>query len=234
MRRKVQLFLLLLLVAASTESGVQASTDCERWIATYKTQLEHAKAVKRMQAAHARLKQAAQRKMAVYVKKPAPVRPKPVRPFLVSVPKPKLTPEQMLERFNLLCGDLPEEPKNETTDKVLAGPDTPEFVAEMTPPFLPRLPTVTETDDELIPPNLLPPYVPTGTGGSSYMPPVGGGIPVFGGGGGGGGNGGQVTPSGGGDTPPTIPGIVPEPGSLSLILTGVAGAAGVVRRRRYS
>jgi PEP-CTERM motif len=228
LKRKVQLFLLLLLVAASTESGVQASTDCERWIATYKTQLEHAKAVKKIEAAHQRLKRAAQRKMAVYVKKPAPVRP---RPFLVQVPKPKLTPEQVLERFNLLCGDLPGEPKTETFDRVIDGPPTPEFVSEMSPPFVPLLPTDTDTYDELIPPGVLTSYVPPGADGPGYPPTGGGGFtgPIFGGGGSGG-KSGQVTTTSVGDTPP--PGIVPEPSSVALMLTGVAAVAGAVRRRR--
>src|SRR5260370_34735616 len=67
MRRKLQLLLLLLLIAGTTETGMRASTDCERWMAAYKVQLAHAKALKRMQAAHARVKRLAQKKLADYV-----------------------------------------------------------------------------------------------------------------------------------------------------------------------
>lgn len=145
MRRKIQLLLLLLLVAASTETGVRASTDCERWIATYKAELAHAKAVKRLQAAHARVKHAAQRRLANYVKRPAA--PKPV---LAHYAKPRLTPEQMLERFELLCGDLPEDGKpSGALDKLLDGKMPPFELASDEPSFLPLIPG--DTDEGLIP-----------------------------------------------------------------------------------
>jgi hypothetical protein len=210
---------------------MQASTDCERWIATYKTQLEHAKAVKKLQAAHARLKRAAQKKMAVYVKKPAPAHRRPARPVLAHAVKPKLTPEQMLERFNLLCGDLPDGPKKDTLDEVVDGPPFPEFVADMTP-YTPFGPTDDDTNNDLIPPIFLPPYSPGGNTTGGGVPPTGGGGfgPVLGGGSGG--KGGQVTTSTGGDTPTPSVGVVPEPSSVALMFTGAAAIAGLVRRRR--
>jgi hypothetical protein len=216
------------LVAASTATGVKASTDCERWIATYKAELAHARAVKRLQAAHARVKHAAQRRLANYVKKPAA--PKPVLAHYV---KPRLTPEQ------LLCGDLPEGAKPPRgLDKLLDGKMPPMELASDGPPFLPLIPE--DTDEGLIPEAGVPPYVPPGMSTGSSGPFGGGGFaPPMGGDGGynGGGNGGQVvsTSSGteGGGTPPPPPVLtaVLEPDSLTLLLTGVAAAAGAMRRR---
>jgi hypothetical protein len=231
-QRKLQLVILLVLIAVCSDAGVRASTDCEKWVASYKTQLEHAKAVRRIQAANARMKRLAQRKLATYVKKPKPAAPVASPVHFV---KPKYTREQMLERFTLLCGDLPTDSVPE--DKLLEGKKTPdEFVSELTPwvPF-----ELASTDDDwLIPTGDLPPYSPPGSsgpggggGGGGYIPP-----PIFGGGGstsspgggedtggpGGGGGGGVVTPVS----------DVPEPGSLVLMLTGIAGAAGMAQRRR--
>src|SRR5260370_34131603 len=102
MLRKLQLLLLLVLIAGTTETGVRASTDCERWIASYKAELAHAKALKRLAAAKGRVKRLAQRKLATYVKRPTAR--KPMRTHFV---RPKYTRQQMMDRFNVLCGELP-------------------------------------------------------------------------------------------------------------------------------
>ncbi len=94
MHRKLQLVILLFLIAGTTETGVQASTDCERWISSYKAELAHTQALRRAQAAQERLKRAAKRKLANYVRKPSP--PKPMLAHFV---KPRLTRQQMLDRF---------------------------------------------------------------------------------------------------------------------------------------
>lgn len=189
--------------------------------------------MKRLQAAHARVKHAAQRRLANYVKKPAA--PKPVLAHYV---KPRLTPEQMLERFELLCGDLPEGAKpSRALDKLLDGKMPPMELASDEPPFLPLIPG--DTEDGVIPGVGVPPYAPPGTSIGSGGPSGGGGFaPTMGGGGGygGGGNGGQVVNNSGGGTesggtPPPVLTAVPEPGSLALLLTGVAAAAGAMRRR---
>jgi hypothetical protein len=217
MRRKLQLMLLLLLIAGTTETGMRASTDCERWMAAYKVQLAHAKAMKRMQAAHARVKHLAQKKLANYVKKPAA--PKPAH-FV----KPRYTRQQMLDRFNIACGDLPDGSK--PADQLVEGKKTPaEFLAEMEP-YEP-MGLIAPEDGGLIPSGDLPPYTPPGGDGGG--PPGGvAGPPIFGGGGGGGNGGGG---GGGGQTPTPPITTVPEPGSLVMMLTGIAGAAGAIRRR---
>jgi hypothetical protein len=76
---------------------------------------------------------------------------------------------------------------------------------------------------EMITENDVPPF----TGGSSPGYPSSGGPPIytppFTGG---------ITPSGGPPSgPPDTPPIVPEPSNCILVLTGVAGAAGEIRRR---
>ena len=226
-----------MLIAVCGEAGVHASTDCEKWVASYKEQLAHAKAVRRMQAANARMKRLAQRKMATYVKKPKPPAPKVLPAKYV---KPRYTREQMLERFTLLCGDLPVE-NTPTATKLIEGKETPEeFVSEMS--LWAPVEFASLEGDGLIPEGDMPPY--TGSWGGGDMPPGGGwgggfgGSPIFVGGGGqtGGPGGGGGETSGPGGTsvlpPPPATSPVPEPGSLVLLLTGAAGAAGAVCRRR--
>ncbi len=220
MSRKLQLVLLLLLIVGTTETGVRASTDCERWMAAYKTNLAHAKAVRRMQAAHERVKHLAQRKLANYVKKPSA--PKPVRAHFV---RPKYTRQQMLDRFNILCGDLPG--MNKPADQLMEGKMTPvEFASEMKP-FVPV--DLENTDDGglIASTDGPPPYEPPTNGpgdGPNTGGPGGGGPPIYGGGPGGG-----TTTS----EPPPAPPIttVPEPGSIVMVLTGLVGSAGAARRR---
>jgi PEP-CTERM motif len=233
-RRRLQLVILIMLIAVCGEAGVHASTDCEKWVASYKEQLAHAKALRRMQAANARMKRLAQRKMATYVKpKPKPAAPKALPANYVK-PKPRYTKEQMLERFTLLCGDLPTESVPALETKLEENGPPKDFVPDMTAPWVPVEFASTEGDG-LIPTEDVPPYSPPGYGGTGPGGGGGGGGfvgPVFGGGGGGqtsgSGGGGE---GGGGGTPVTVS-SVPEPGSLVLLLTGVAGAAGVMRRRR--
>ncbi|MDE3106281.1 MAG: hypothetical protein KGK08_14015, partial [Acidobacteriota bacterium] len=109
MRRRSIMLLLFALLIASSATGVSASTDCQRWITAYRAQLAQNRAIKRMQLAHARVKHYAKHKLAGYVaKKPHPAQPKVIRVHSV---RPRYTRRQILDRFNLLCGDLPETQK---------------------------------------------------------------------------------------------------------------------------
>ena len=103
--RRLLLLLLVLLVVATSATGVSASTDCERWIASYKQSLAQQSSVKRLKAAKLSLRRYARRKIAAYTA-PAPT-PKPNLIRASSV-RPRLTPQQMLRRFTVLCGELPE------------------------------------------------------------------------------------------------------------------------------
>jgi hypothetical protein len=158
MRRLLQLLLMVLIVTASA-TGVRASTDCERWFVAYKQELAHAKAVQRIQAA----KRRARRKLAGYVK------PKPVnKPKLVHVVhRPPMNRSEMLRKFNLACGVLPED----SADEPLVSEETPvEFASER--PLDDGLGLIPGQDGPLLPLNDPPPF-------AAVNGPSGGGPPIY-------------------------------------------------------
>jgi hypothetical protein len=204
MRRLIYLLLLVLFVGVSA-TCVNASTDCERWFAAYRQELAHTRSVQRIAAAKRRAKLYAQRKLAGYV---AP------KPTLLRAKSPRMNRQQTLHHFELACGVLPEDES-----------DTP-VIAEETPgPFnahplndgdgVDLLPSV---PDGLIAENDAPPAPSTGGSSPSFSSPGGPAVvtPPF-------------TGPPGSDTP--VPPAVPEPSSYILMLTGLAGAAGEIRRR---
>jgi hypothetical protein len=219
MRRLLYLLLLVTFVSISA-TCVNASTDCERWFAAYRQELAHNRQVQRIAAAKRRAKLYAQRKMAGYIPKP--------KPKTILKPGPRMTRRQTLHHFDLACGTLP-----------VDEPDAPVIAEEKPlPPFESWAHDdyldldsadfggmIAENDFPSYGGDGAPPDSPQG-GYPNYGPPVGGGGMPPGGG-----------PPGGGTTvdnppppPPQTP-EVPEPSSIVLMLTGVAGAAGVVRRR---
>jgi len=208
MRRLLQFLLLAIFIAASTTSA-HATTDCEKWFIAYKQQLEHTKSVQRVEAARRRARAYAKRKLAGYVK------PKPV-----AHPRPRvarrrpMSPEETLRHFNMACGVLPEESK----DQPLVSEETP---PEFAPHLKDFMPTDPEGDGTPIASYVPPPYVPPGFG-----PPPESGPPIYYPPGGG--TGGNTSP---GPPGPPVPPAVPEPGTFVLMLTGLAGAAGAAKRR---
>ena len=215
MRRLIYLSLLVLVVGISA-TCVNASTDCERWYVAYRQELAHTRTLQRAAAAKRRAKLYAQRKLAGYVPKP--------KPTVVRASGPRMTRKQTLHHFELACGVLPED---ET--------DTP-LIAEEVPPKFSEHPLNDDLDliptgiDDTIAENDVPPLpvdgLPPGGGAPVYYPPFTGAVTPPGSPGGG------STPSTPSNpTPPAPPPAVPEPSSYVLMLTGLAGAAGSVRRK---
>ena len=103
--RRLLFLLFIFTVVATSAIGVSASTDCERWIASYKQSLTQQNTVKQLKTAKLNLRRYALRKIAAYTSSGTKPGPRLVR---ASSLRPRLTPQQMLRRFSVLCGELPE------------------------------------------------------------------------------------------------------------------------------
>lgn len=209
----VALFALLVAFSAVSATGVQASTECEKWLTTYKDALGKTDTAHKLAAA----KHRAQRKLTGYVA------PKPKTAVLPTRKRrPPMSKEEALKRFQLACGELPDtnappqllaENKGGpyiTPDEVVPGEDTG-FLPNLDSPVFTATATDVPPDDGGGLPQGGPVFAATGgiSGGSPSVTPP----PI-------------VPPP---VTPPVTP--VPEPGSIALVLTGLAGAAGMLRNR---
>jgi hypothetical protein len=219
MRKK--LLLITAMLSILTVVGfrtVSASTDCDRWLQQYKEQLANYTPVRHVRRhIHHLLHRTAPRPRLLNAYIPIP------RRYL----KPKLSPQEMLRRFHILCGDLPPEEESFTPALLVLPPSPPPAFAELTSAEVPPSPTS--------PPIANTTPVDYATGPNGPVAPVG---PIF--------PSGPVGPSvpfipsgpGGstgttGTTGPVSPVVppVPEPSSLLLLLTGLAGIVAVTSRK---
>jgi hypothetical protein len=233
--RRLLFFLVIFLVVASAATGVHASTDCQRWFIDYKNSLAQTHAVKHLLAAKHRAHRYVHRKLAA-LHQPKPANKPKMLP--ARFPRPKMTREEALRRFNLACGDMPEDMPTQIVQEQEPAP------AYLANPLHSDMPLDKPADGgDIVAENAIPPIFPGGGGGwgSSGSYPLGSGS-GFGGGGGVPGSPNPHNPGTppGGDPPPDVPPAppvtppvtpVPESGSIVLLLTGVVGAAGLVRRR---
>lgn len=216
--RRFLLSLTVFLVVASAATGVRASTDCERWFVAYKNSLAQTAAAKHLAAAKHRVHRYVHRKIAA-LKKPKPLNKPKV--LAARFHAPKMTREEALRRFNLACGDMPEDMPS--TQMVQA--EAPRLDYSV-PALHGDMPLEKPAEGSLLAKNV----PPVSQGGGNDWGPVGSYPPGFGGFGGGGTPPGTNNP-GTPDPTPTPVSPVPEPGSIVLMLTGIMGAAGVARRR---
>ena len=211
--RRVVYFLLLVLFVSISATCVNASTDCERWFAAYRSELAHSRNMQRIAAARRRARLYAQGKIPQVQ----------LKPRLVLAKGPRRTRQQTLHHFNLACGVLPEESADEP---VIAEEQTLPFTEHPLNDGIDLLPTGfgdTIAQDDVPPPPFTDggsPDGPSGGGPPIYTPPYTGGL---------------TAPGNGTTVPPITPGpptpAVPEPASFVLLLTGMAGTAGALRRR---
>jgi hypothetical protein len=223
MRRLIYLLALVMFVSISA-TCINASTDCERWFATYRQELAHTRQVQRIAAAKRRARLYAKRKIAQFHT--------PAKPRLVRTNAPRMTRKETLRHFNLACGILPED---DTAAPVIAEETLPPFVEHPLNDGIDLLPVAT---GDLLAENDYPPAfnkqsppdpTPPGGGPPVYVPPFTGGVTPSGGGPGGGP--GVGTTAGNPPPPPIAPPTIPEPSSYILMVTGLVGAAGAFNRR---
>jgi len=230
--RRLWIFLVLFLVTISVATGVHASTECEKWLTEYKNSLAHSPAAHRIKAAHRRLHHYIHHRLAILKKPAAPKKP---RLLPAHHSRPKMTREELLKKLELACGDLPgENPKLGELKKTDPVEDFISGVPDDEPVEL------ASNDSGLLLPGFPPPVYagaampPDGSPPGFFVPPIVGGSPKTP-------NSPNTPPPscdaqskilcqpGGGDQPPPV--VTPEPGTLVLILTGVPGMAGFVRRK---
>jgi hypothetical protein len=196
------------------KTAAAVSPDCDRWLRQYQQAIQESRPVRHV------------RKQLAHLVKP--------KPRVAAIPAvrtsgPKLTPQEMLRRFRILCGeDLPQENETELLPPVQIAP--PLQLASFLPTDAPApllappsaavpVPPQTTTTPQLPGQPVISPGIPV------IPTPVGGPVPNI-----------PIPPPPGGGTPitpitPVPPPAVPEPSSIALMLTGVLAVVTATKRR---
>lgn len=194
-------------VGAGAAESVATSPECERWIADYRQKLAQSRPVEAVQKQRGRWKHYVHRQIAEVRHKPAVVRTSAPRDPL----RPRSSPQSMVKRFQVLCGDLP-----------------PVQTAQLLPPVPVAAPPITPLAQPSTTPLAgtpsTPAFSPATPGTPINTPPVrvsdAPPPPV------------SQPPAGGGSLPPASPvPPVPEPSTLALLLVGGLAGAAVYKKK---
>lgn len=226
MRRTLILFFALVSLGICATGVHAAQTDCQRWWTEYRQAMAHNPAVHRIRHARHRIHRAARKKLATLVH---PRRPHPTPKVLPARQRLHPTVKQVRHAFDFACGELPDTEDAELLD--LAKPT--DFISKLDQPEMP-VDTLSDAGGPIAMTEL-----PQYPGNSGHVPPETPSTPILGP---------VVGPIGGLPVIPTLPSSpgtpggpggpgtpespVPEPESLALVLTGILGVAGAVRRSR--
>ncbi len=212
--RRLLIVVLILASSLGAARRVSASTDCSQWLSEYRQKLEDNQRVHKLflLASH---------KLHAYLKHKVVPRPK-TPPLLVKTSvkprphRPKMSALEMLKRFSVVCGDLPQE---ESTDQLqpLLKPTT--FTLAQ-PTFMPEEPETSPATSGLPAPPVLLSGPPSG---DLPIPPIFTSGPPPG----------DPGAPGNPGNPPTVP-PVPEPSTLLLVGSGASAAIGRAIRSRRS
>ena len=221
--RRLLLVLFVFVSIGICATGVHAAqTDCQRWWTEYREAMSHTPAIHRIRHVRHRVHHAAKKRLIALVHP----RLHPAPKVLPARQRLHPTRKEIRHAFDFACGVLPDTDDAELLDLGRPG----DFISDLEQPGQPVDTIASATGPIAL--NELPQYPGT----SANLPPGLATPPVFGpiv-------NPGSVLPS-----VPTLPNTpstpgtpvipespVPEPGSIALVLTGVLGAMGAVRRRR--
>ena len=221
MRRSLLALLVFVSIGICATGVHAAQTDCQRWWTEYREAMSHAPAIHRIRHVRHRVHHAAKKRLAALVHP----RLHPAPKVLPARQRLHPTRKEIRHAFDFACGELPEtddvelldlgRPEDFISELELPGQAVDTIASATGPIAMNELPQYPGTGGNLPPGIATPPVFAPITNPGGVLP----GVPTL-----------PNTPSTPG-TPVAPESPVPEPGSIALVLTGVLGALGTVRRR---